>query len=317
MELAFGPVPSRRLGRSLGMNNIPPKHCTYACVYCQLGRTPDMGIERRAFHDPEAIAAAVGERVDALRRRGERLDYLTFVPDGEPTLDARLGDSIERLRPLGVPIAVISNASLVGRRDVRDDLARADWVSLKVDAVDTETWRRIDRPHGGLDLAAILDGIHAFAAAFRGRLVTETMLVEGLNDGDDALQSVAAFLGTVAPETAYIAVPTRPPAEPWVRAPDEARVQRAHHWFSERVSGVELLIGYEGDAFSSTGDPVRDLLGITAVHPMRREAVERLLAESGATWDVVEGLMRAGELVEVGFGDAAYYLRRIRRHGEP
>ncbi len=118
-ELVFGPVPSRRLGRSLGVNNVPMKTCSYSCVYCQLGATKQTGVERRTFHVPETIASAVGARVEALRERGEGIDYLSFVPDGEPTLDAGLGQEIELLRPLGLPVAVMTNASLLWKPDER------------------------------------------------------------------------------------------------------------------------------------------------------------------------------------------------------
>ena len=112
---AFGPVPSRRLGRSLGINNIPPKVCTYSCIYCQLGRTVRMQSERGAFYAPEEVVRGVEEQVVKAREKNERIDYLTFVPDGEPTLDINLGREMELLRPRGIKIAVISNASLRAR----------------------------------------------------------------------------------------------------------------------------------------------------------------------------------------------------------
>jgi wyosine [tRNA(Phe)-imidazoG37] synthetase (radical SAM superfamily) len=137
--IAFGPVPSRRLGRSLGINNIPPKVCTYACVYCQVGRTTEMTIGRRTFYDPDEVLQDVQEKISKSDEAGEPIDYLTFVPDGEPTLDTNLGREIDLLTPLGIPIAVITNNSLLSRQDVRDDLVGADWVSLKVDAVGERT----------------------------------------------------------------------------------------------------------------------------------------------------------------------------------
>jgi wyosine [tRNA(Phe)-imidazoG37] synthetase (radical SAM superfamily) len=136
--IAFGPVPSRRLGRSLGINNIPPKICTYSCVYCQVGRTHKLQVERRPFYEPQEVLRDVRAKVEKAREAGEPIEYLTFVPDGEPTLDVHLGQEIELLRPLGLPIAVISNTSLIWRQDVREDLMGADWVSLKVDAVEEE-----------------------------------------------------------------------------------------------------------------------------------------------------------------------------------
>jgi wyosine [tRNA(Phe)-imidazoG37] synthetase (radical SAM superfamily) len=308
-------VPSRRLGRSLGIDHVPPKTCSYACVYCQLGPTLRMQVDRRAFAPPEEVAGAVRARVADLRRRGEAVDALTFVPAGEPTLDANLGAEIRALRPLGVPIAVISNASLIWRADVRADLAAADWVSLKVDAVDPAIWHALDRPHGSLSLDAILDGARAFARDFTGTLVSETMLVAGVNDDPEHLDAVAGFLAELAPRTAYLAVPTRPPAVPGVRPPDEAAVNRAFQVFAARLPVVECLLGYEGNAFSASGDAEADLLGITAVHPMREDAVAELLRRSGAEHDVVRRLVDDGRLVAARYGDHTFYVRRLKRTG--
>jgi wyosine [tRNA(Phe)-imidazoG37] synthetase (radical SAM superfamily) len=133
--IAFGPVPSRRLGRSIGINHIPPKTCTYSCVYCQVGRTSRLRSDRRAFYAVDDIVADVERKLDDARLADEKIDYLTLVPDSEPTLDISLGRVIERLKPLGVDIAVISNGSLLWREDVRAELAEANWVSIKVDAV--------------------------------------------------------------------------------------------------------------------------------------------------------------------------------------
>jgi wyosine [tRNA(Phe)-imidazoG37] synthetase (radical SAM superfamily) len=311
MDLAYGPVPSRRLGRSLGINNIPPKICTYACTYCQLGRTIKMQVDRQAFYSPEKIVEAVRLRVASALASGDAIDYLTYVPDGEPTLDSNLAAEIAALRYLQIPLAVISNASLVWRQDVRDDLMGADWVSLKVDAANTHTWRDINRPHGQLDLHKILDGISRFAEDFEGRFVTETMLIEGVNDDDPSLFEIARILAKAQPSVAYIAVPTRPPAESYVRAASEERIHRAFQLLSERVDRVELLLGYEGNAFASSGNPQLDLLSITAVHPMRRDAVEQLVRRGGASWDLVETLMQQEKLVELAYEGRHFYLRRI------
>jgi len=311
---AFGPVPSRRLGRSLGINNIPPKVCTYSCVYCQLGRTIKMQVERQAFYQPEEILRDVEEKIENARRVGETIDYLTFVPDGEPTLDVGLGREIEMLKRLGIKIAVITNASLIWRTDVRDDLMKADWVSLKVDSTREEVWRRINRPHRTLQLALILDGMLKFAKAYGGELATETMLVEGVNDGDDHVKEIADFLAQLWPAKAYLSVPTRPPAEEWVQPPSEKVINRAYQILSNRVGHVEYLIGYEGNAFAFTGNVEEDLLSITAVHPMRKEAVSEFLARAKADWSIVHKLIYRGQLVETEYGGRRFYVRKL--HGE-
>jgi wyosine [tRNA(Phe)-imidazoG37] synthetase (radical SAM superfamily) len=309
--IAFGPIPSRRLGHSLGINNIPPKVCTYSCVYCQLGRTDKMGAERGAFFQTEEILRAVTAKVEQVRRAGEAIDFLTFVPDGEPTLDIHLGREIELLKALGIKIAVITNSSLIWRTDVRADLMKADWISLKLDSVQERIWRDIDRPHRALSLDSILRGMLAFREAYRGELVTETMLVGGLNDRDEELRGVADFLVRLRPDRAYLSIPIRPPAEEWVSAPPEETVNRAYQILSERVKRVECLVGYEGNAFAFTGDVEDDILSITAVHPMREEAVSALLARAKADWSVIRKLITAGQLKEAEYEGKKFYMRKF------
>jgi wyosine [tRNA(Phe)-imidazoG37] synthetase (radical SAM superfamily) len=316
--LAFGPVPSRRLGRSLGINNIPPKVCSYSCIYCQVGKTVGPEASPRAFFRPEEIYRAVAARVEAARSAGEEIDYLTFVPDGEPTLDENLGVSIDLLRPLGIKIAVISNGSLIRRGDVQSMLDKADWVSLKVDTVDEGIWRRLNRPHGQLRLPDILHGIEDFARHYQGKLCTETMLVADINDHQAPVTAVAQFLAKIRPHKVYLAVPTRPPAEPDVRAPDEGIINRAYQLLQSRLQNVEYLIGYEGNAFASTGNAEHDLLSITAVHPLREEAVKVLLSKSKVGWNVVQKLLTEGKLKEVEYAGKRFYVRGMNEpHRQP
>lgn len=307
----FGPVPSRRLGRSLGINNIFPKVCNYSCVYCQVGNTLTLENHRREFLPLQELVGDVSRRVREILHRGERLDYLTFVPDGEPTLDVNLGRAIEGLKTLGVPIAVITNASLIRRGDVRRELALADWVSLKFDALEPKLWRRVNAPHRALDIGRIMEGARRFAGEFTGTLTTETMLVRGINDGEENLASLSEFLATLSPVVAYLSVPTRPPARPWVDAPEPEALARAFRVFARQLPQVEYLIGYEGNAFSSTGDVERDLLSITAVHPLRQEAVDELLRRNGAEWGSVKSLMDDGRLVSADFQGQRFYLRPV------
>jgi wyosine [tRNA(Phe)-imidazoG37] synthetase (radical SAM superfamily) len=309
--IVYGPVPSRRLGRSLGINNIPPKICSYSCIYCQLGNTTNMQAQRMTFYEPEEIARAVQEKVNQAREKGEPIDYVSFVPDGEPTLDVNLGREIELLRPLGIKIAVITNASLIWREDVRQDLQEADWVSLKLDTVSEETWHRINRPQKLLRLENIFDGMLEFANTFDGDLTTETMLVQGVNDSGREINRIAEFLARLQPTTAYVAVPIRPPAKETVSVPTEKAINMAYQIIKERLSDVEYLIGYEGNAFASTGDAKKDLLSITAVHPMREEAITEFLYKTGVNRESVQGLIDDGSLVQVEYQGKKFYTRRL------
>jgi len=311
--LAFGPVPSRRLGRSLGVNNIPPKTCSYSCVYCQLGRTSNMLVGRQAFYKPEQILMQVKRKINDATLRGERIDYITFVPDGEPTLDVNLGEEISLLKHVGIPIAVITNASLLWREEVREELLAADFVSLKVDAVSHVLWRRINRPHKNLKLDTILNGVKEFARSFEGILVSESMLIDGVNYEDELERSANFLEGLVKLDRAYIAIPTRPPAEMWVKPAKEETLNGAFQKFSKTLGSdkVEFLTGYEGNAFAFTGNVKEDLLSITAVHPMRKEALIEFLKRAKADWQVIDELLQQKKLTEIEYEEKKYYMRKL------
>ena len=311
--IVYGPVPSRRLGQSLGINHIPPKVCSYSCCYCQLGRTDKMQIERQEFYSPLTIRSEVEHKLQQLMQSGQGVDYLSFVPDGEPTLDLNLGTEIAMLKQFRKKIAVITNASLLWREDVRKDLAEADWVSVKIDAVDSDIWRAVDRPHGVLDLSSVLDGVVAFARQYKGQLVTETMLVDGLNDSAEALEKLADFLAMVRPQIAYLLVPTRPPAERSVRRPSNARLLEAARMI-RRTAGVkvEWITGDEReDGFFCTGDIVEDLLSITAVHPLRAEIVDEITKNRASGENLVEELVKQGLLLEFWYEGKKFYRKML------
>jgi wyosine [tRNA(Phe)-imidazoG37] synthetase (radical SAM superfamily) len=316
MRYVFGPVPSRRLGRSLGINNIPPKNCSYSCVYCQVGRTSNITLERRSFYPWKEI---VEEVVNAVKTLGEeKIDYITFVPDGEPTLDAFLGKEIGEIkRRTNKPVAVLTNSSLLFEEEVRNDLFEADLVSVKVDAATEKVYRRINRPHSKLSLDRVLDGIREFSKSYKGGMITETMLVKDINDKEDEIKQISSFIAGLKTYKAYIAVPTRPPAEGFVRKAGEESVLRAYEMFSELMGRekVELLIGYEGADFSIIGNPVESLLSITSVHPMRIDYAYELLQKSGLNPEkVLEGLVNEGKIAILEYGEHKFIIKKISYH---
>lgn len=310
--IAFGPVPSRRIGRSIGINNIPSKVCSYSCIYCQVGKTDHMQIERCPFYDPADVIRHVTRQVKNAQKKGESIDYLTFVPDGEPTLDANLGREIDLLKPIGIKIGVITNGSLIDREDVKKDLMKADWVSVKVDAGSKKRWRMIDRPHKSLALDSIWDGMLDFSKKFQGTLVTETMLTQSKYHGLEDINRIADFVSALNPDKAYLSIPTRPPAASWVKAPDPETLNNTFQIFDEKVNHVEYLVGYEGNAFAFTGDAEKDLLSITSVHPMRESAVRGLLHRANENWALVEKLIGERRLVETQYNDQWFYMRNMR-----
>lgn len=313
--LAFGPVPSRRLGYSLGINNISAKYCTYSCVYCQVGRTTHMTIDRQEFYPVDQILAEVGQKVAEVAEAGKKIDYLTLVPDGEPTLDIKLGKVIAGLKQFGIPVAVISNASLIDRLDVQEELMQADWVSLKVDSVDERVWIKINRPHRRLSLPRIHEGMFAFKQKFPGILATESMLVAGLNDNEKTTWQLCDFLLKLQPSVSYLSIPTRPPAEVEVTAPSPEALQKIIEICSEKVTFVELLFESEVGDFISTGNLKEDILSITAVHPLREEALRAMVSMAGGKWQVVEDLLADGSILSILYRNERYFFRRFKSVG--
>jgi wyosine [tRNA(Phe)-imidazoG37] synthetase (radical SAM superfamily) len=261
VSIVFGPIQSRRFGRSLGINHVPKKACTYSCVYCQLGPTSRTSIERRPFVDTGFI-------VDAVRKVDKPYDVISFVPDGEPTLDVNLGAHIRAVKAFGVPVAVITNGSLLSDERVRRDLDAADIVSIEIDAVDERAWQRIDRPSPALSLKTVLDGIRTFAREYRGKLWTQTMLLDGYDD----LENVAAFLKEIEPDRVCLSVPTRPPGERAIRAAGGIQLARA----LELIPRAELMTDDPGAADVHT---TAELLAVLAVHPLREDKVDPALID--------------------------------------
>ena len=312
MSVVFGPIPSRRLGRSLGVNNIPPKICTYSCVYCQVGLTDSMSIQRQEFYPPEEIVNKVFERVKQLKNSDEKIDYISFVPDGEPTLDINLGKEIQLIKPLGINVAIITNSSLLWDKDVRDDLMLTDWVSVKIDTIDEIIWHNLDRPFGKLDFQKVLKGIIEFRNSFKGTLVSETMLVKDLNDSEESLNTTGEFIGKLNPDKAFILVPTRPPAEQFVGPPSAETMNQAYQIFNSSISNVELLVSSGEIDFTFSSDVEIELLSILAVHPMSYEAVEIFLRKAKADWHLIEFLIHKNILKEVEYSGNKFLLRNIK-----
>jgi wyosine [tRNA(Phe)-imidazoG37] synthetase (radical SAM superfamily) len=312
-NLIFGPVPSRRLGKSIGINNIPHKTCSYSCVYCQIGKAVKMQIQRAEFYQTDLIITQIEKKLQHLSV-GELPDYLTLVPDGEPCLDIRLEELIIRLKKLGFPVAVITNSSLITQKEVQDALMHADYVSFKIDSTVESTWKKIDNPHKNLNINDILNSIRDFSFRYTGKLVTESMLIQSLNDSDKELKLTAEFLKTIRLSIAYISIPTRPPAYENVCPADESRVAAAYKIFTQNGIATEYLTGYEGNAFAASGNFTDDILSITSVHPMREDAVLKLLKNSDEPEKTLNELIENGFLTKVSFMQQNYFLRKFRKN---
>lgn len=293
MNYVFGPVPSRRLGQSLGIDTIPLKTCNWNCVHCQLGRSVPMTNERREYVPPEAIMAEVEQTLSASPPGA--IDWITFVGSGEPTLHRGIGHLIQRVRALTrLPVAVITNGALLYRPEVRDDLAVADAVLPTLDAGNPRLYRKINRPHPDVSFDRLVDGLSEFRAIYRGQLWIEVMLVRGLNDTEEALHEIAATLRVIRPDQVHINLPVRPPAEAQVQPSDEAGIQRAQAILGDIAQVVRPPT--TGEQVTTGDDLAMTTLGIITRHPMREEELLALLGR----WPTAETQAALNDLVAGG-----------------
>jgi len=274
MKYVFGPVPSKRLGQSLGVDPIPFKTCNWNCIYCQLGRTTPLTNVRRDYFPPRAIVAQVRETLES-HQPGE-IDWVTFVGSGEPTLHASLGWMIREVKGMtSIPVAVITNGSLMYQPEVREELMPADAVLPTLDAGNEKLYRAINRPHPSLTFESLVDGLIAFRSVYTGRLWLEVMLVRGLNDTEEALRELAAVVQRISPDEVHINLPIRPPAEPWVKPPDDDGLMRAMALLGDIAHVVHPAEGvFDLSGYANVADAV---VGIITRHPMREEELMRTL----------------------------------------
>jgi wyosine [tRNA(Phe)-imidazoG37] synthetase (radical SAM superfamily) len=302
MNYVYGPIPSRRLGKSLGIDPIPLKTCNWNCVYCQLGRSTPLTNERREYVPREAILDEVAA-VLSRHARGE-IDFVSFVGSGEPTLNSELGWLIREVKALtDIPVAVITNGVLLHRPEVRADLLAADVVMPTLSAGSPAVYKRIHRPHPEATYARLVEGLLAFRAEYRGRLWIEVMLLSGVNDTPEALEELAAAIRKICPDEVHVVVPDRPPAEPWVGPPDDEGLMRAIAVLGPIARVVHPY--NNGIDVSDYAAAEEAILGIVTRHPMSEEQLVHLLAR----WSWAE-IARALAVLEDGG-----QINSVERHG--
>ncbi len=274
MKYIFGPVPSRRLGRSLGISPIPPKTCNFSCVYCQLGRTSNFTNTREMFYPPEEL---LEEAKEALKQDKE-IDFITIVGDGEPTLYAGLGELIIGIKKItSIPIAVITNGALLYRKDVRTDLLKADVVLPTLDAPNQQLFKIINRPRKELDLNKIIEGMRSFKEEYTNQLWLEVMIVKDKNDNPEILTQIKKIIDKIGFDKVFINAPIRPPAEKWVEIPSLENLQNAKEILeAEDISHYEEVLIENVDKKS---DSEQRIIEITQRHPLREEQVYSLFPE--------------------------------------
>jgi wyosine [tRNA(Phe)-imidazoG37] synthetase (radical SAM superfamily) len=302
----YGPIPSRRLGRSLGISPIPDKTCNFSCIYCMLGRTDHLTGKRQAFFPVPDILA---ELQDALQHTSPPPDHISIVGNGEPTLYLPLAELIEGIRKLSsIPIAVITNGALLSDPAVRAALAQADIVLTGFNAPTEELFRRINRPLGGITLTLVQQGLMDFARTpRRGQLWVEMMLIKGLNDGPEVLEATRRILQDVRPDRIFVDTPIRPPAESFVQPVTAEALERAEQILNAVPSGFDM----GAFAVPLGADPVETLAEICTRHPMREDQIEHLLAGAGVDpGPVLRVLHTDPRFVTEQYGGQTFYMAR-------
>jgi len=297
---------SRRLGRSVGVNVVPFKTCTYSCIYCQLGPTDKLTTRRLRFYEEKDIAIEVADTID---RAHGKVDAVTVIGEGEPTLAANLGRVAEALRSIWPGrLALISNGSLFFVKSVRKDASRFDVVSVNVSAADERTFSRLHRPAKGLTLKLVNEGLREFSSRYEGELWTETMLVQGVNDDPAQLRSIRDEISRLAPARSFLAVPTRPPTLSWARPPTEDAYRAA----LGILDFAEDIHRPEGEFPRVEGEAVTRLLRISEMHPLREDQAVDILREGRAescARSCLSDLVERGELKVRTYHDVRYYSR--------
>jgi len=268
MKYVYGPVPSRRLGQSLGIDPIPSKTCDYQCIYCQLGKTTNLTDKRKDFYPKEEIYKELEESIN--QNQG-KFDYITFVGSGEPTLCKSLGKLILKAKELSKkPICVITNGSLLYQDDVKDDLIFSDVVLPTLDAGDEKLFIKINRPLPSIKYEKMIQGYIDFRKEFNGNFWIEIMVMKGINDSKEELFKIKKKIDLIQPDRIDINVPIRPPTESWVKIPDQDVIPILNDIFGD-YNNINFP---EQGTFSVFGSNFeKELKDLLERHPMRLEQI--------------------------------------------
>lgn len=280
-KVVFGPVSSRRLGYVLGINNIKQKACSYDCVYCPSGKTTCCSVCTNYCLSPYELHLSVNNKLKELSKSSKKIDYIVFAGSGEPTLDSSLSKEILLLREFGYKIAVFTNSSLLWNYNIQESLMFADYVSVKIDTVNEETWMNLNRPHRKLDYDMLLEGIKDFSKRFKGSLTTETMLIKNINDTEEEIGKLAEYLRTLKRSASYFMTPIYPPTENYAESPNDETLIKLSRVIKEKVMDSVMLCCPKTEEFFATDDFENEFLGLLSLHPVGVDAVKQFTKGNG------------------------------------
>ncbi len=235
MKYIYGPVQSRRLGLSLGVSLTPPKVCNFDCIYCQLGKTNEPAPERKEYIRVADILLELKDWLDHNTQEANRLNYITLSGCGEPTLNTGIGEFIGGVKKISsVPVAVITNASLLGQKEVRQALSGVDLIVPSLDAVSPEIFQRMNRPLTGVQMNEVIEGLVSLRKEFRGKIWLEVMVVRGVNDELEHIRKLKDVIEKIGPDKIQINSPVRQTSEPGVLAADKRKLNKIKEILGEK-----------------------------------------------------------------------------------
>ncbi len=282
MKYLYGPVPSRRLGNSLGIDPIPSKTCNYQCIYCQLGKTTNFTNTKKNFFPKKEIIA---EMEKSINLNENKFDYITFVGSGEPTLYKDLKDLILRAKDLSKkPVCVITNGSLLYQKEVQNALMCSDVVLPSLDAGDEKSFITINRPHPSINFENLIQGFIDFRKKFAGRFWIEVMVMKGINDTKEELLKIKEKLDLIKPYKIDINVPIRPPVEKWVKIPDKTLISVLNEIFGDYT---HINFPEEGKFNIYSSNFEKEVLSILERHPMRQDQIIETFSSTGFNTDQI------------------------------
>lgn len=304
-RIVYGPAYSRRLGIVVGINNVKLGTCSYNCIYCPSGKTSFTTVCTDNCITPYTIFTAVKSKLNELEKLGRKIDYILFYGSGDCCLDSLLSKEILLLRVFGYKIAVFTNSALLWNKTIQENLIFADYVSVKVDTVNENTWLKINRPHLRLKYDHILDGIREFANTFKGILTTETTFIKDVNDNLDEVMELGKYLKSFPHNASYFLTPLYPPLESYAISPEEKTLNMLSETIKNKISDSIMLCCPEKVEFIASDDFENELLGLLALHPVSEQAVIRF-AETNNEKDKLAEMMNAGRIKTVEFNDKRF-----------
>ncbi|MFA5010781.1 MAG: radical SAM protein [Ignavibacteria bacterium] len=309
-KVVFGPIRSRRLGYVLGVNNIKPNVCSYNCIYCSSGNKNCCSICTNSCLSPFELHLSVKNKLNEIEKLNKKIDYIVFTGSGEPALDTELSKEISILRDFGYKIAVFTNASLIWNNHIKENIKFADYVSVKIDTVNPETWHKINRPHKRLRYDLILDGIKTFSKEFRGTLSTETTIVKNINDNNVELGRLSEYLNTLNRAVSYFTVPIFPPEINYAVSPEPEDLEHLKIFIKDKISKSTLLCCPTEDEFIATDDFENELLGLLSIHPISKEAVKHYI-KNNIDSNKLKEMIDKRIIREVEFAGKHYYMENM------